>query len=378
MAATLPAPVVAEEDTRDFVEEIEMNTTLWILESVNNPKFPYRLTIKQGENLLLALRVQDKWPGQKGNIFCIREENWDWETPIEEIERVPVLSLKRFGKRLSVILDRPINKRCDFLFLTKKYKTREGEYEQIFWRTQKALRDRRPRVKLTTYHTGRLNVLIDTNEKYAWRFPESSVEKVKLPVGDYALKDDKGILAIVERKTFDNLLAEFGKMPLFHQQLAELSAYRYPALIIEANYSDFLNPNKMKFYNPLFAAKAIAELQALHPKLAIVFAGNRKLANEWAYRFFSAINAHENDTPHLKIQEVIEEYGVSPEAKGGVYFEIKKKIIDDIQAEFTIFRLKELFPDAPVTTIRKVLNDLKKEGVIARNGAGKKSHWKKV
>ncbi len=355
-----------------------MIATLWILESVNNPKFPYRLTIRQGEKLLLALRVQDRWPGQKGNIFCIREENWELEAPIGEIERVPVISLNRFGKRLAVVLDRPKNKRCDFLFLTKKYKTREGEYEQIFWRTQQALKERKPRVKITTYHTGRLNVLIDNNEKYAWRFPESSVEKVKLPVGDYALKDYNGIIAVVERKTFDNLLAEFGRMPVFHQQLAELSAYRYSALIIEANYSDFLNPNKMKFYNPSFAAKAIAELYALHPKLTIVFAGNRKLANEWAYRFFDAINAHENDTPHEKISEVIEEYGISPEAKGGVYFEIKKKIIDDIHTEFTISMIKELFPDAPTATIRKVVNDLKKEGVIARNGAGKKSHWKKV
>ncbi len=355
-----------------------MTTTLYILESVNSKKFPYRLTIRQGENLLLALRVQDKWPGQKGNIFCIREENRELEPPVEEIEKVPVISLKRFGKRLAVVLDRPKNKRCDFLFLTKTYKTREGEYEQIFWRTQQALRERRPRVKLTTYHTGRLNVIVDNNEKYAWRFPGGSVEKAKLPVGDYALKGNNEILAVVERKTFDNLLAEFGRMPVFHQQLGELSTYRHSALIIEANYSDFLNPNKMRFYNPLFAAKAIAELYALHPKLTIVFAGNRKLANEWAYRFFDAINAHENDTPHEKISEVIEEYGVYPETRGGVYFKIKKMIIDDLPAEFTLSMIKELFPDIPVATIMKALNDLKKEGVIVREGVGKKSYWKKV
>ncbi|MGC8900817.1 MAG: hypothetical protein ACP5OF_05100 [bacterium] len=47
---------------------------------------------------------------------------------IEEVERVPVVSLNRYGKRLAVVLDRAINKRCDFLFLTKRYKTQEGEY----------------------------------------------------------------------------------------------------------------------------------------------------------------------------------------------------------------------------------------------------------
>jgi ERCC4-type nuclease len=353
-------------------------TALYILESVNSEKFPYRLTISQGEKILLALRVQDKWPGQKGNIFCLKEESQELEPPVEEIERVSVISLRRFGKRLALVLDRSRNKRCDFLFLTKKYKTREGEYEQIFWRTQQALKERKPRVKLTTYHTGKLNVIIDKNEKYAWRFPEGSIEKTKLPVGDYALKIDNGILAVVERKTFDNLLAEFGRMAVFHQQLGELSAYRYSALVIESNYSDFLNPAKLRFYNPSFAAKAIAELYALHPELTIVFAGNRKLANEWTYRFFDAINAHENDVPHEKVSEVIKEYDASSETRGGVYFEIKKRIIDDLPAEFTPSLIKELFPDAPPATIKKALNDLKKEGVIARDGSGKKSHWKKA
>ncbi|MBI3354603.1 MAG: ERCC4 domain-containing protein [Nitrospirae bacterium] len=351
--------------------------TLWILESVNNPKFPYRLTIRQGEKLLLALRVQDKWPGQKGNIFCIREENWELEPPVHEIERVPVISIKRLGKRLALVLDRAKNKRCDFLFLTKRYKTRDGEYEQIFWRTQQALRERKPRVKLTTYHAGRLNIIIDKNEKYAWKFSECAVEKAKLPAGDYGLKDHNGILALVERKTFDNLLAEFGKMPLFHQQLAELSAYRHSALVIEADYSDFLKPDRLKFYRPSFAVKAIAELYALHPALTIVFAGSRKLANEWTYRFFSAVNAHEGDVPHQKVAEVIEEYGAAPETRGGIYFEIKRRIVDEFPVEFTISEIREKFPDVPVATVRKALNDLKKEGAIANYGIGKKSYWKK-
>jgi len=41
--------------------------------------------------------------------------------------------MKRYGKRLAIVLDRAINKRCEFLFLKKKYKQKEGEYEQIEW-----------------------------------------------------------------------------------------------------------------------------------------------------------------------------------------------------------------------------------------------------
>jgi len=136
-----------------------MTNTLYILESVNNTKFPYRLTIRQDDKVLIALRVQDRCPGQRGNIFCIRETNQELDLPVEEIERVPIISLKRYGKRLANVLDRPINKRCEFLFLTKKYKTKEGKYEQIFWRTQKALIERRPKVKLITYYKDRLNVI---------------------------------------------------------------------------------------------------------------------------------------------------------------------------------------------------------------------------
>jgi len=355
-----------------------MRDTFYVLEAVNNPKFPYRLTLRQGEKVLLALRVQDRWPGQKGNIFCIKESNQDLDPPTMELERVPVISLQRFGKRLAIVLDRSKNKRCEFLFLTKKYKTKEGEYEQIFWRTEQGLKVRKPRAKLSAQHKRNLNVIIDKNEKYPWRFPESTIEKAKLPVGDYALKKENEILAVVERKTYDNLLSEFGKMHAFHQQLGELSAYKYAALVIEANYSDFLNPNKIKFYTTSFATKAIAELYALHPKLNIVFAGNRKLANEWTYRFFSAVISHEEDKPKQIISDILENYGTPPEAKGGIYYEIKKRIINDFADEFTFSKIKENFTDAPITTIRKVLNDLKKEGIIANYGRGKKSCWKKL
>jgi len=183
------------------------------------------------------------------------------------------------------------------------------------------------------------------------------------------------IMSIVEKKTFDNFLTEFGRMQAFHQQLGELSAYKNSALVIEVNYSNFLNPNKVKFYTPSFTSKAIAELYALHPKLTIVFAGNRKLANEWAYRFFCAITAHEEDKPHEIVSDIIENYSTSSETTGGIYFEIKKKITNDFPVEFTLSMIKETFPDATLTIIRKAVNDLKKEGVITQFGEGKKSYW---
>lgn len=101
--------------------------------------------------------------------------------------------------------------------------------------------------------------------------------------------DGDRILAVVECKTLDNLPADFGMMPVLHQRLAELAAYNNHALVIEADYSDFLNPNKVHHYTASFCARAIAELYALHPTLRIVFCANRKIANEWTRHFFGAV-----------------------------------------------------------------------------------------
>jgi hypothetical protein len=125
--------------------------------------------------------------------------------------------------------------------------------------------------------------------KETGRFPGAVTERGTIAAGDYALVDVDRVLAVVERKTLDNLLADFGMMPVLHQRLAELAAQDNHALVIEASYADFLNPKKVHHYTPSFCAKAIAELYALHPTLRIVFYANRKIANEWTRHFFTAI-----------------------------------------------------------------------------------------
>ncbi|HDP70249.1 MAG TPA: hypothetical protein ENN38_05530 [Actinobacteria bacterium] len=364
-----------------------MSKTYWILEQVEDAKFPYRLNIIQGEKEIICLRVQERWPGTKGQIFCLNEEGREWPQPIAEIERVPVVSLSRYGKRLAIVLDRSKNKRCDFLFLKKSYKSKEGEYEQIFWRTQQALRERRPRIKLTLQGAESLQILIDANERYPWRFSGCEVKKAGLPAGDYALAENDGLLAVVERKTFDNLIAEFGRMSSFHQTLGELESYPHKALVIEAAYADFLKADKLKYYSPSFAAKAIGELHAMHPNLSIVFAGNRKLANEWTLRFFSAVKSHEDDVPQPKVAEAVADYKSGPSQKpwkGGVYYEVKKAI-EEMPEQFAISELREAFSHPPGVrhgvsdvTLRRILNDLKKEGKIRCEGKGKKSYWKRI
>ena len=102
--------------------------------------------------------------------------------------------------------------------LSKPYKHRQNKsYEQIFWLTQRSIEQHRPVFKLISRQgSSELMVRIHSNEKYPWRFPGSHTERGSLPIGDYALMDDNNIIAVVERKTLDNLLADFGMMPVLH------------------------------------------------------------------------------------------------------------------------------------------------------------------
>jgi hypothetical protein len=361
-----------------FTIKRPMETIYWILEATGHKKFPYRVRITQGEENLLCLRVQDRWPGTKGHIFCLREDPQGLPNPAQEIEHVPVISIKRYGKRLAIILDRAINKRCEFLFLKKKYKQKEGEYEQIFWRTRSNLIQRRIKVKLTTQGSPRLRIAIDKNERYPWSFPGCMVERKNLPVGDYALVSENGLRAVVERKTFENLISEFGHMPLLHQTLGELEAYRYSALVIEANYSDFLNPKKLRFYSPAFTSRALAELQALHPDLIITFAGSRKLAREWTLRFFSAIMAHDTDQLPAAVNEAVNKYELPLDFKGGTYFDLREKVLKELPDEFLKKDLSQHFIEPELKTLKRVLTDLEKEGLLKSFRAGRNKFWVKI
>jgi len=269
-----------------------MSRGTWILERTHNDRFPYRLQIIRGDEPWLVLRTQDRWPTVGRHIFCLREDEPPAPSEVlEETERVDIVAFHERGRRVSIVLDRKMCKRCDLLFLEKPYKGKPGEsYEQIFWLTQRSIEQHRPAFKLVSrQRSAEMVIRIHSNEKYPWRFPGAVTERGSLPSGDYALKDGDRILALIERKTMDNLLADFGMMPVLHQRLAELATYDNHALVIEAPYADFLNPKKVHHYTAGFCAKAIAQLYALHSNLRIVFCANRKVANEWTRQFFTAV-----------------------------------------------------------------------------------------
>lgn len=357
------------------LSETELSLAIWKLEYMGESKFPYRLRIIQGDRILLALRTQEKWPGARGSTFCLPDES----NPFHEgeiIEEVPVVSFQKIGKRLVVVLDRMKNKRCDFVFITKSFKNKPGTYETIFWRTQQGIKERKPRVKLSVYKKGEFTVWMDKQEKYPWSFGSCSVEKHILPAGDYALVINNEIHAVVERKTFQNLLAEFRQLAAFHQALSELECYPHAALVIEAIYADFLNPKKQSFYPPSFCAAALAEIQAFHPKLSVIFAGSRKLANEWTYQFFRLIYGWKNQKISSLVAEPTTVY-LPREVTGNCTTQLEEKIFTLLPSSFTLKEAHKILPLMSKDTLKKKLLELSEKNILSVKKEKNRLIWTK-
>ncbi|SNX53686.1 hypothetical protein [Thermoanaerobacterium sp. RBIITD] len=101
-------------------------------------------------------------------------------------------------------------------------------------------------------------------------------------------------------------------------------------------------------------------------------------SNEWTLRFFQAIISHESESIPDVVAEEISKYQTKNDFTGGIYYDIRKEILENINGDFTISDLRNKFSSANDSTIRKVLNDLKKEGLIINHGRGKGSTWTKT
>ncbi len=348
----------------------------WILEKSGSEKFPYKITIQKGEKVLLCLLARSRWPGAKGNIFCLRADPDEEEGPLEELERVPVTNMRQYGKRLSIVLDRPRKKRCDFLFLKKAYKNGSGEYEQIFWQTQKGLKERKSKSRFAVYGSPAMHIAIDHSERYAWSFSDSTVERASLPVGDYALLHDDRIAAVIERKTLENMISSLSDLRLLNQTLGELETWPSPALVVEANFGDFLDPKKIRPLNPPYCTRAITEMTALHPKVPIIYAGSRKQANLWTMAFFKTVRAMKEE-PQGRLETQRPPFALVPDIPSLTTARVKEAI-EKMPEAFTFKELAQALPDVSEHALRRTLKDLREEGLVTCAGRGKAARWVKT
>lgn len=273
----------------------------WLVYPNDNVRFPYRLLIEHESGRFLNYEVQDSWPGPGRSIFCIaRPELSEPGLPAgtEPADCCNILTLKRFGRKLTVLLDRKNRKRSWFITVERESKTTPGKkYQQTFWITQSSAAAHRGGAYLSNRGRDRdIAIVKDSRERYGYNFGAREVEKAALPVGDYALRDAAGeILAVVERKTREQFLGDVATLEVLKARLLEMtSRYRYAALVVEATYADLVDPKKNRFYSGGFIADIIADLHAGLPGLQVVFCTNRKFAREWVERYFARIAHIEN------------------------------------------------------------------------------------
>lgn len=228
----------------------------------------------------LVLATRATWPVDK-DLFCAELEAWPDDAV--EVERVPVASCRRVGASVQLVLQRAQRRRSIFVW------TRKGARTLVFWRSERSMRSTRPGVRAPTARglDGPLDVVVDDRERYAWRFAERQVtlERRRLPVGDYAVYEGERLVAVVERKKLTEFAGDAlqGSLQL---QLAELATMPRAVVVVEGRLSQLLKGHVPA--SPGWLLNLVAALQASYPNVPLLFAESGPLAADVAYRWLSA------------------------------------------------------------------------------------------
>ena len=190
---------------------------------------PYLIRIPLGA-AGVVLKTRDTWP-RTSKLYCHRAASWPADAEI--ILRLPVRRCTRRGAAIDLILDRARENRSQFVI------TRARGREMIFWQSPKTSKQARPGVHIPTARAHRqvLEILIDSGEKYPYRFSgqQATTVRERLACGDYAVQLAGTVVAVVERKTSNDLISSMisGRMKFLMAELAELPR---AAVVVEEGY----------------------------------------------------------------------------------------------------------------------------------------------
>lgn len=363
----------------------------WRIDAVSRtdgstPSFGFVITITNSDGKAVLFRAKDRWPATAGNLYIQRYTPDPERDVLTLVESFDLLSLKAVhGKRtaggksattIDLSIDRPSRKHCSVL-VTRQFAGNTLVKEVAYLRTEAGTKSHKSRFYLQPSSARTIaEIVVDTRETYAWAFKAARVTTAALRSGDYALRVDERILAVIERKTMPNMLANLSTLESYNAHLTELSSYLHGALVIEAQYRDFLDPVKTKPLAAARCARALADIGSRHPNLQVVFAGNRKTANTWAAHFFEscaalAAGTHAMDAP---VQEsLVDDHGRAN--TGGVDAEIRHAIMHVLPVGIRVGDLVAAFPTVPTTRLSRCLKALRGEGKLTTQGAGRTTVW---
>jgi ERCC4 domain len=231
----------------------------------------------------VIFKTTDTWPRTKA-LYCHPAH---WPTDPEIIESVPVRTCRRRGVAIDLVLERAQHNRAQFVFTTARGR------DVIFWNSPKTTARARPGVRVPTRRASgfeQLEILIDTRERYPYRFAhqQATTQRRALPAGDYGVALNDEIVAVVERKSLDDLARRLVDGSLTYT-LAELATIDRAAVVVEDRYSKLF---KLPHVTPGFVPELLARVQVRYPNVPIVFCDTRPLAEVWTYRFLGAALAH--------------------------------------------------------------------------------------
>lgn len=240
---------------------------------------PYLVRIPLGDGIVL--RTRETWP-RTAKVYCHRHDS-PWPDDPELVEEIPLVECRRRGAAIDVVADRRREARSQFVL------TRARGREMIFWQTARVAKAARPNVALPKARAAGLDdleIVVDTRERYAWKFSHQRATTVKraLDVGDYGAFVDGEVVAVVERKSLADLSGSLSSGRLAYR-MGELATVPRAALVVEERYSAVF---KLDHVRPALIADMLGECQVRWPTVPIIWAETRALAQEWTYRFLAA------------------------------------------------------------------------------------------
>lgn len=244
---------------------------------------PYLLRLPIGAGLVF--RTKGTWP-RTSALYCHPMPEDEWPEAPEIVERVALRACSRRGAAIDVVADRGREQRSQIVFTNARGR------EMVFWQSARTRKQARPDVRLPGARAAgivELEILVDAHEKYAYGFAGLQVRVARrgLPCGDYAVTAGGKLVASVERKSLADLVSSLTSGRL-RFALGELAALPRAAVVVEERYSALF---KLEHVRPAEIADGLAELQVRWPKVPLVFCDNRKLAEQWTYRYLAAASA---------------------------------------------------------------------------------------
>ena len=257
----------------------------------------------------LVFRTKGTWP-RTSALYCHPVDVAEWPADPEIVERVPLRACARRGAAIDVICDRGREQRSQIVF------TRARGRDVVFWQSARTRKQSRPEVRLPTargHGIAELEILVDAHERYPFTFAAQKTRTVRrgLGCGDYAIAQEGRIVAAVERKSLGDLVSSLSSGRLRYQ-LAELATLPRAAVVVEDRYSQIF---ALRHQRPAMVADGLAEVQIRVPSVPIVYCENRKLAEEWTYRYLAAAHAWALQEPAVRARTGISDSSPSGPAE---------------------------------------------------------------